>query len=213
VRSRMQAPSYDRAAAANLTTAALVLALTCTIGRTAEAASAVPESYDGSPVMSRADLRAMRGGLAIAGMNIQFGATINTLVNGTLAAQTVLTLNDDGTMAQQTSVLNGAVLTPITGAQLASLTDGKIDPSALKGAQGFSVNDVPGLTAALSNITLQHADNVVINTTPGVDIQQLVNMQLTIQNFGQINSALHAAALAGRIARIGQVDPVLSGMH
>ena len=209
----MQASSYGRAAAATLATAALVLALACVAGRAAEAASSVPESYDGSPVVSHADLRAMRGGLEIAGMDIQFGATINTMVNGTLAAQTVLTLNDDGTMGRQTTLLNEAVLTPISGAQLATLTNGKIDPTSLKGAQGFTVNDVPGLTAALSDITLQHADNVVVNTTPGVDISQLVNMQLTIQNFGQISSALHAAMLAGRIARIGQVDPVLSGMH
>jgi hypothetical protein len=209
----MQAPSYGRAAAATLTTAALALALACVASHMAEAASADPENYDGSPVVSHADLRAMRGGLEIAGMDIQFGATINTMVNGTLAAQTVLTLNDDGTMGRQTSFLNGAVLTPISGTQLATLTNGKVDPTSLKGAQGFTVNDVPGLTAALSNITLQHADNVVLNTTPGVDIRQLVNMQLTIQNFGQINSALHASMLAGRIARIGQVDPVLSGMH
>ena len=109
--------------------------------------------------------------------------------------------------------VNGAGVTPISGAQLAALTNGKIDPTALKGAQGFAVNNVSGLTAALSGITLQHADNVVINTTPGVDIQQLVNMTLTIQNFGQIRDTLRAGALAGRIARIGQVDPVLSGMH
>jgi len=209
----MSATSSGRVTALILPVAAFCLAVASTAGGPAKAASAAPESYDGSPIVSRADLRAMRGGLAIAGMNIQFGATINTLVNGTLAAQTVLTLNDDGTMAEQTSFLNGAVVTPISGAQLAGLTNGKVDPAALKGAQGFTVNDVPGLSAALSNITLQHADNVVINTTPGVDIQQLVNMQLTIQNFGQISSALHATALAGRIARIGQVDPVLSGMH
>jgi len=193
-------------------TAALVLTSAGMITRPAAAASAVPESYDGSPVVSRADLRTMRGGLEIAGMDIQFGATVNTVVNGTLAAQTVLTLNNDGTMDQQTSFVNGAVVSPISGSQLAALTNGKIDPTALKGAQGFTVNNVSGLTAALAGITLQHADNVVINTAPGVDIQQLVNMTLTIQNFGQIHDALRAGALAGRIARIGQVDPVLS-MH
>jgi hypothetical protein len=209
----MKVPSSGRLAAPTLATAAFVLALPCIASGEATAASTVAESYDGSPVVSHADLRSMRGGLAIAGMDIQFGATINTLVNGTLAAQTVLTLNNNGTMDQQTSFLNAAVLTPISGTQLATLTNGKIDPTSLKGAQGFTVNDVPGLTAALSDVTLQHAANVVINTTPGVDIQQLVNMQLTIQNFAQISSALRAASLAGRIAHIGQVDPVLSGMH
>jgi hypothetical protein len=209
----MQIPSSGRLSAPTLAIVALILALPCIASGEAAAASTAPESYDGSPVVSHADLRAMRGGLEIAGMAIQFGATVNTLVNGTLAAQTVLTLNNDGTMDQQTSFVNGALVTPISGAQLAGLTNGKIDPAALKGAQGFTVNDVPGLTAALSDITLQHVANVVINTTPGVDIQQLVNMTLTIQNFGQISDALRAAALAGRIARIGQVDPVLSGMH
>jgi len=205
----MQATFSGRRAATALAAFAFALAL---CGDAAQAANAATESYDGSPVVARDDLRAMRGGLEIAGMSIQFGATINTLVNGTLAAQTVLTLNDDGSMTRQTSVLNASVVTPISGTELANLTNGKIDPSALKGAQGVALNDVPGLTAALSDITLQHADNIVINNTPGVDIQQLVNMQLTIQNFGQIDSALKAAALAGRIARIGQVDPVLS-MH
>jgi hypothetical protein len=208
----MQVPSSGRSTAATLTTAAFILALSGITRGAAEAASAVPESYDGSPVVSHAELRAMRGGLEIAGMDLQFGATVNTVVNGTLAAQTVLTLNNDGTVDQQTSFVNGAVVSPVSGAQLAALTNGKIDPTALKGAQGFTVNNVAGLTAALSGITLQHADNVVINTTPGVDIQQLVNMTLTIQNFGQIHDALRASALAGRIARIGQVDPVLS-MH
>ena len=208
----MQVPSSRRSTAATLTTAAFILALSGIAPRAAEAASAVPESYDGSPVVSHAELRAMRGGLEIAGMDLQFGATVDTVVNGTLAAQTVLTLNNDGTMDQQTSFVNGAVVSPVSGAQLAALTNSKIDPAALKGAQGFTVNNVAGLTAALSGITLQHADNVVINTTPGVDIQQLVNMTLTIQNFGQIHDALRASALAGRIARIGQVDPVLS-MH
>jgi hypothetical protein len=208
----MQVPSSGRSTAATLTTAAFILALSGITRGAAEAASAVPESYDGSPVVSHAELRAMRGGLEIAGMDLQFGATVNTVVNGTLAAQTVLTLNNDGTMDQQTSFVNGAVVSPVSGAQLAALTNGKIDPTALKGAQGFTVNNVAGLTAALSGITLQHADNVVINTTPGVDIQQLVNMTLTIQNFGQIHDALRASARAGRIARIGQVDPVLS-MH
>lgn len=209
----MKVPSSGASAAATLLmTAALVLTSAGMITRPAAAASAVPESYDGSPVVSRADLRTMRGGLEIAGMDIQFGATVNTVVNGTLAAQTVLTLNNDGTMDQQTSFVNGAVVSPISGSQLAALTNGKIDPTALKGAQGFTVNNVSGLTAALAGITLQHADNVVINTAPGVDIQQLVNMTLTIQNFGQIHDALRAGALAGRIARIGQVDPVLS-MH
>jgi len=210
----MKVPSSGRSAAATLLmAAALGLAVTGITAGPAAAVSPAPESYDGSPVVSRADLRTLRGGLEIAGMDIQFGATVNTVVNGTLAAQTVLTLNNDGTMDQQTSFVNGAVVTPISGSQLAALTNGKIDPSALKGAQGFTVNNVSGLTAALAGITLPHADNVVINTAPGVDIQQLVNMTLTIQNFGQINDALRASALAGRIARIGQVDPVLSGMH
>ncbi|HTO82200.1 MAG TPA: hypothetical protein VMQ73_08190 [Methylomirabilota bacterium] len=192
--------------------AAAILAAMPDIGAGAARAADAAETYAGSPVVARDDLRAMRGGLEIAGMSIQFGATVNTLVNGALAAQTVLTLNNDGTMGQQTTFLDGSVLSPVSGAQLSAITNGKIDPTSLKGAQGFTVNDVPGLTAALSDITLQHADNVVINTSPGINIQQLVNMQLTIQNFGQLDAALHAAMLAGRIAQIGQINPILN-MH
>ena len=202
--------SYIRPPALSALLAAATLAAMPDIGAGPACAADAAETYAGSPVVARDDLRAMRGGLEVAGMSIQFGATVDTLVNGALAAQTVLTLNNDGTMGQQTTFLDGSVLTPVSGAQLSAITNGKIDPTSLKGAQGFTVNDVPGLTAALSDITLQHADNVVINTSPGINIQQLVNMQLTIQNFGQLDAALHAAMLAGRIAQIGQINPILN---
>src|SRR5262245_7278395 len=140
-----------------LATVSLVLAFAT---NAAEAANAMAESYDGSPVVSHTELRAMRGGLAIAGMDIQLGATVDTVVNGTLAAQTVLTLKDDGTMDQQTSFMNGAVVSPVSGAQLGARTNGKIDPAAIKGAQGLTVNNVSGMTDALSVITLPHPDTV-----------------------------------------------------
>src|ERR1700741_4455846 len=75
VRSRMQTPSYGRAAA-NLTTAAFVLALTGVVGGTADAASAVPESYDGSPIVSHAELDVHPRDFEPAPHGPQVGATI-----------------------------------------------------------------------------------------------------------------------------------------
>jgi hypothetical protein len=172
----------------------------------------MPDSYAGSPVVAREELRSMRGGLAIAGLDIQFGATVRTMVNGSLAAETILTLTDNGTLERQTTFLDGAVLRPVAG-DLANLPSSRIEAAALKDATGFVLNDPTGVTAALNDVTLQHASNIVINTVPGHDIQQFIDMQLTIQNFGQISTALHADMLAGRLAQAGQIDPMLSGAH
>jgi hypothetical protein len=165
------------------------------------------ETYDGSPVASAEQLRAMRGGLQIAGLDLSFGATVRTFVNGTLAAETVFTLNDAGGMDRQTTIMNGAALTPVSGE--AAISTDNLNLPALAGASGFVINDPSGSAAALTNITLQHAQNIVINTVPGLDLQQLVDMSLTIQNFAQLHSDLQAAALAGRIAQIGQIEPML----
>ena len=169
------------------------------------------ETYDGSPVASRDQLRAMRGGLRIAGLDIAFGATVRTVVNGALAAETVFTLNDAGGMDRQTTIMNGAALTPVSGD--AGISDGNLNLPALAGASGFVINDPSGSAAALTNITLQHAQNIVINTAPGLDLQQFVDMSLTIQNFAQLHSDLQAAALAGHIAQMGQIEPILTPMN
>ena len=57
---------------------------------------------DGIEVMSAEDLDAHRGGFEIAGLNINFGATITTLVNGVPALTTVLTWTDVGAFVQET---------------------------------------------------------------------------------------------------------------
>lgn len=179
----------------------------------AAAPSAVAsDSYAGSPRISADELRSLRGGLSIAGMDIQFGATIRTMVNGTLAAETVLTLNNNGGMDRTTTVADGSLLTPVSG-NSADLAGAGVDLAALKNAQGFVIKDAAGLTAALNDITLQHANNIVVNTEPGRDIQQIVNMQLAVQNFTQVSNALHSDMLAGRITRAGQIDPMLSLPH
>jgi len=169
------------------------------------------DSYDGSPVASPDQLRAMRGGLQVAGLDLAFGATVRTFVNGSLAAETVFTLNDAGGMDQQTTILDSELLTPVSGD--AGISDGNLNLPALAGASGFVVNNPSGSAAALTSISLQHAQNIVINTVPGLDLQQLVDMSLTIQNFAQLHSDLQAAALASHIAQMGQIEPMLNPMN
>ena len=169
------------------------------------------ETYDGSPIASADQLGAMRGGLQVAGLDLSFGATVRTFVNGTLAAETVFTLNDAGGMDHQTTVLNSALLTPVSGDT--GISDGNLNLPALAGASGFVVNDPSGSAAALTSINLQHAQNIVVNTVPGLDLQQLVDMSLTVQNFAQIHSDLQAASLAGHIAQMGQIEPMLHPMN
>jgi hypothetical protein len=51
---------------------------------------------------------------------------------------------------------------------------------------------------------------MLVNAAPGRNLQQIVDVQVTINNFSAISDGLRSAMLIGRIANIGGIDPALS---
>jgi hypothetical protein len=140
---------------------------------------------DGIEVMSAEDLDAHRGGFEIAGLNINFGATITTLVNGVPALTTVLTWTDVGAFVQETVGSIGQNVNTMTPEQLATLgIDG------LENAGGVVIDDEAGVTALVHNVTEGSLQNIIINNATGRDLAQEIDVTLTLPGFELIQNAL-----------------------
>lgn len=138
-------------------------------------------------VMSAEDLDAHRGGFEIAGLNINFGATVTTLVNGIPALVTTLTWTDVGAFVEETVGEVGQDIADMTPEQLTALgLDG------LENAGGVVIADEAGVTALVHNITEGSLQNIIINNATGRDLSQEIDVTLTLPGFEFIQDQLVA---------------------
>ncbi len=136
-------------------------------------------------VMSVEDLEANRGGFQIAGLNIDFGATVTTLVNGVPALVTTLTWTDMGAFVEETVGDVGQNIADMTPDQLTALgLDG------LENAGGIVIQDEAGVTALVHNITQSSLQNIIINNASGRDLAQQIDVTLTIPGFELMQQSL-----------------------
>jgi predicted double-glycine peptidase len=142
-----------------------------------------PAKTDDLPAAPVADseLDDMRGGWMVDGIQFNFGAVMQTMVNGQLAFQTQLTWTANG--PQVTQMVGGNVVKGTT-------TTGQITGLNL---QGFTPDQVAlmnnGATALIQKVTGGTVQNIVINTANGQNIQQSTQLQLTIPNLAQLQQA------------------------
>jgi hypothetical protein len=172
----------------------------------ARTASSV-DSYAGLAPISQDELRAMRGGIIINGVDFDFGAIVHVLVSNELVAETHLTLNPDGTMSRTLTIHNSALAAEL------------IDPSQLEGSGiqingpngsvGVIISDANGVSIALNNINAGKIFGLVANNAIGRHVTQTIDATLTINNFSQINAGLLGDIAAGRAMSAGAPDLML----
>lgn len=140
---------------------------------------------DDIEVMSVEDMEAARGGFEIGGLNINFGATVTTLVNGIPALVTTLTWTDVGSFIEETVGDVGENIADMSPEQLTALgLDG------LENAGGVVIEDEAGVTALVHNITEGALQNIIINNATGRDLSQEIDVTLTLPGFEQIQQSL-----------------------
>jgi hypothetical protein len=140
---------------------------------------------EGIEVMSDTDMEEHRGGFEVAGININFGATVTTLVNGVPALVTNLTWTDVGTFVEETVGEIGQNINTMTPEQLTTLgLDG------LENAGGVVIEDEAGVTALVHNVTEGALQNIIINNATGRDLSQEIDVTLTLPGFELIQQAL-----------------------
>src|ERR1700755_811428 len=65
--------------------------------------------------LSDNELRKMRGGINVAGVDFDFGAVVHLAVDGALVAETTYTMNPNGTLSHVTDIKNPALASSFTG--------------------------------------------------------------------------------------------------
>lgn len=141
----------------------------------------------GIEIMTDEDMDTHRGGFEIAGLNINFGATVTTLVNGIPALVTTLTWTDVGAFVEETVGGVGQNIADMTPEQLSALgLDG------LENAGGVVIEDEAGVTALVHNITEGSLQNIIINNATGRDLTQEIDVTLTLPGFEFIQGQLVA---------------------
>ena len=145
-------------------------------------------------VMDDNEMSDLRGGFAVQGIDINFGAVITTYVNGVPVLSTNLTWTDVGAMVDQTIGDAGENIADMTPAQRAALGIGD-----LGGAGGVVIADASGVTALIQNVANGSLQNIVINGATGRDISQNVDVTLTLPGFETIQNSLQVDQMALRI--------------
>lgn len=149
---------------------------------------------DGVEVMSADDMNTHRGGFQIGGLDINFGATVTTLVNGIPALVTTLTWTDVGAFVQETVGDVGQNIADMTPEQLTAMgLDG------LENAGGVVIQDESGVTALVHNITQGSLQNIIINNATGRDLAQQIDVTLTLPGFEAIQDSLVVEAFGIRL--------------
>jgi hypothetical protein len=146
-------------------------------------------------VMDAEDLEAHRGGFSVGGIDINFGATITTLVNGVPALTTTLTWTDVGAFVEETIGEVGESINTLTEEQRAELgIDG------LENAGGVIIADEAGVTALVHNVTEGSLQNIIINNATGRDLTQEIDITVTLPGFELVQDALQVELFGMHVA-------------
>ncbi|WP_298670565.1 hypothetical protein [uncultured Sphingomonas sp.] len=139
--------------------------------------------------LSDSEMAEAHGGFDWGGMNITFGADVQTYLNGQLALQTVVNWTASGATTQ-TIVGSQLVLADMTSASGGG--GGITLPSTISGSQVYFAN--AGQTALIQN-TNGALQNVLVNAMANLNAVQQTNATVTLGNYTAFAAALHAGAL------------------
>ncbi len=140
---------------------------------------------EGIEVMDEAEMNELRGGFNVGGIEIGFGAVVTSRLNGAPVMTTQLTLTDTGTIVEQTMNTVGQHLSALTPEQLAAL-----GLAAFAGLDGLVINSESGITAFVHNVTNGTLQNILVNTATGQEIEQDIDITLTLPGFEYIQQQL-----------------------
>lgn len=200
---------WTPAGAVYLTRAVSIAALVIATTSAVEAAPPVvgPVSYAGAAALPDAELARLRGGMMVAGLDINFGAMVTVAVDGSQIAQTVFSLTDSGQVTGQTTI--AATLPNGISAQVVSgngVQSGSVSVQTLSpGTRGVVITNAAGqTTAALASVALDHTSSLLVNTASNQTVQQTVASQLAINNFTQVLQTLQPQILSAALAGTGR---------
>lgn len=169
------------------------------------------DTFSGIEVIAMDELEGMRGGLSIAGMEVDIGAIVRTIIDGQLALESQISLTSANEIAAAIdapgSGINAAASTTSGGSNgvkagtdanspvptannvtLQPTSNGAANPAANNSAS-FVINDSKGLTQVIHDLTRNRVVSAIVNQANGRDIRQEVDINITVSNFREIQRA------------------------
>ena len=142
------------------------------------------------------ELSQARGGFLTAnGVEFDFGANVQTLVNGQLALQTTVQWTSAGANVQQTSG-TGTNVVAIPASQLTAL----FGLTTGIAANGVQITAPSGSIEVAANVTGAQVQNLVANSASNQAITQNTAVTLAIYNFASWQQQLAQNAISNQLA-------------
>ncbi|WP_458525150.1 hypothetical protein [Onishia taeanensis] len=150
------------------------------------------------------DMNELRGGFSIGGVDVDFGATLQTRIDGMVRMQTQLAFTQAGmnvvseqVFSQSSSVTNVSPgSTPIT--RVAPPT---FNLAGLADFSGVAFSDAGSFTAALHNITRNAIVSAVVSNGSGQNISQSIDISVSLRNAEALQAAQSQAAIMRSLGR------------
>jgi hypothetical protein len=175
--------------------AALLLALPAGGG----ASTAVDDFHRGT-VIAEDELSQMRAGFNIAGLEMDFGARLQTRIDDSLELVSLLNVTRRGTemVDQQLYDHSGGLATLVgadAGVRLNEVTPAGVDLTGLADFSGVTIQDASGFSAALHGVTRNAILAGVVSNASGRVIQQRLDVSVHLRNVGEVQAARQRAAI------------------
>ncbi|WP_136254731.1 hypothetical protein [Onishia niordana] len=140
----------------------------------------------------------LRGGFSIGGVDVDFGATLQTKIDGMVRMQTQLAFNKAGINVVSEDVYDASPNVTSVSPKGTSVT--KVAPKAfnlagLSDFTGVAISDAGSFTAALHNITRKAIISAVVSNGSGQNISQSIDVSVSLKNVEALQSAKAQAAI------------------
>lgn len=158
--------------------------------------------------IAEAELAELRGGFELAGLDMSFGATLQTLVDN-VRMDTVFVINGAGTeMVSQTisqlDAIDGQVVSQVGqagGKTIMELTPNGLNLVGMKDFPGMVVNDSKGFTSVFHSVTKNAILGSVVSDASERDIHQKLDIGVQLNNLPALQAAQQRHSITNSLAR------------
>jgi len=158
--------------------------------------------------IAESELEDYRGGFQLAGLDMSFGATLQTLVDN-VRMDTVFVISGAGTeiisqTINQHDFIDGQEVSQVglgSGNNLIELTPNGINLVGMKDISGMVVNDSKGFTSVFHSVTRDAILGSVVSDASERDIQQRLDIGVQVNNLSALRAAQQRYAITESLAR------------
>lgn len=150
------------------------------------------------------DMQELRGGFSIAGVDVDFGATLQTHIDGMVSMQTQLAFRRAGIdiVSQQVSGLsaNATSISPST-TPITQVAPASFNLAGLADFSGLAFSNAESFTAALHNITRNAIISAVVSNDSGQNISHSIDVSVSLKNVDALQASQSRAAIMRSFGR------------